>query len=794
MDLNSTENPDRLISGRIVVEKITQRHFSVLKSAPVHPGDWMLTSPIGTLLVSGTASASGTRSTLGEIIGIWRDNTFFDNLSAVSFRPVIDGSPSQLRLAKIHPARFNGAAGLQITWNDIDNQLSQRTFISYAEQTRSFKISSRIRNTGDQTIRNVFVNTSFAGDGGFPFAPGLGFVDAESQGSAAWIAFKGQQLSTALVRSGKPYEVTFQFDPHGPYQNHARIGDWTLPAGASAIFDQHILVAEGGLEAIAHSAWQIAGVSVGRISGTALPMQSWGEISIANRTGHPVMVVDVSKGGFFEAYVPFGDYTVSLVTPGGIQGKSLQLTGDTPAADVAFSTVPPGTVHYLVFDRDMHSLPARLVIHGISPTPNPTLGPRYKASGAENIRYCGKGAGSFELPSGTYRVLVTHGPEFSIDEKIFTVQPGRHVSLQFELTEEIYRDGWLSADFHLHAEPSYDSDISLADRLISLYAENLDIAVATDHNAVTDYSIAFKDLPFSPPHVVRTVSGVEVTTKKPDWGHFNIWPWPAQESPPPWMGQTAEDIFSFSRAHHPEAIIQVNHPRMTMYDVGYFNLAGLNTTQGEFEKYGASFDFDTIEVFNGMDLNYLENVAENLEEWYRLLNQGHRYVATGNSDSHFLVGHFAGYPRNYLRIPENTAKTEPGALPTDRTIAAAVREGHLFVSNGPFLLADIGDASFGDTVSVKRNAPHPIYLEVRSPSWLPVDTAQVIVNGESVQQAALPALDETGIQTVELPLMFDKDAWVVVKVTGNCDMNRILPGSRTSPLAFGNPIWVTVHD
>ena len=48
--------------------------------------------------------------------------------------------------------------------------------------------------------------------------------------------------------------------------------------------------------------------------------------------------------------------------------------------------------------------------------------------------------------------------------------------------------GWVAGDFHIHAAPSTDSGLPIDKRVFSCAAEGLEVAVATDHNYVTDYA------------------------------------------------------------------------------------------------------------------------------------------------------------------------------------------------------------------------------------------------------------------------------------------------------------------
>lgn len=769
----------------ITIRELDTQEALQLNLSTVYQGDWLIEAPIGSLVVAGNHYQESRQHLHGAIVGIFFQNKFYHDLTALSAHATRDGVPIKWQSPIISPKHSNKQLGLGIIQVSTDNQVIMRTFITFARKVRSFKIWNRIRNISSSTIKNISVGSSLCGESGFIFVPGWGYVDKDQSGSAPWVAMIGQNQTTAFVLRHKPYETSFKFDLHGPFQNNLIAHTGALEPKQNFAFEQHILIAQGGLNRIAATAWNLSGISTGKLTGNVSPMQTWGEIEVISSSKKMTSIVNVYANGSFETNVPFGTYQIRLITPGGRKSQHVSIDKNTPNATVDFSTIEPAVVHYLIHDETLMGIPARLVVRGIHPTQTPTLGPRYLASGAGNVLYTAKGAGAIELPAGTYRILATHGPEYSIDENQITVFPGRHVSITSTLREEIDRDGWISADFHLHAEPSYDSNISLKDRVISLYAENIDVAIATDHNTVTNYRQTVESMQI--PHELHTGVGVEVTTWKPSWGHFNVWPWRYNSEPPPWSAQTPKNLFNFIRQQQPGAVIQVNHPRMDIYNAGYFTLGELEPSQNRFRKPAASFNFDAIEIFNGMNLKHPAAIDYNLNEWYTLLNHGHRFTATGNSDSHFLVGHFAGYPRNYLQIQSQ----HPQSFTID-DVTDAVKDGRSFVSNGPFLRATLKGATFGDEITVEPDIPVNLAVTVQSASWLPVDYLEIIVDGNSMGIHSLDHLPQDNMVSLDIPLRFKKTGWVIVKVGGSFPMNQILPGSDATPLAFSNPIWVNV--
>ena len=76
--------------------------------------------------------------------------------------------------------------------------------------------------------------------------------------------------------------------------------------------------------------------------------------------------------------------------------------------------------------------------------------------------------------------------------------------------------GWTSGDFHLHSAPSPDAPVSLDERVASLACEGVELAVATDHNRISDYKPSVARLGLA--DRIVAVSGDEITsTPKQNW-------------------------------------------------------------------------------------------------------------------------------------------------------------------------------------------------------------------------------------------------------------------------------------
>ncbi len=152
-----------------------------------------------------------------------------------------------------------------------------------------------------------------------------------------------------------------------------------------------------------------------------------------------------------------------------------------------------------IVDADSHApLTARLLVHGISGTVDPSFGPDYRSSGAGPVIDALRGEVMTPLPSGHYRVAATKGIEWSVDAKTIDIAPGRTTDVELAPRHVVPTPGVLGCDLHVHARPSFDSPVAAEDRVLSLVAAGIDFAVPTEHNLVGDYSSPSRRSIFAP--------------------------------------------------------------------------------------------------------------------------------------------------------------------------------------------------------------------------------------------------------------------------------------------------------
>lgn len=764
--------------GGVTLSRISRVGVGRGAAVEASEGDWLLESDSVRLVLGADAPSAERQLRFGSIIDATVQNFSDDSLTDLKPRLEVAGAELPLRTESIRPVLEGTRPALRLLQSSRDGRLSLTTDISIRPGRPVIDLLTRVENVSEQKVSGLSLGDRSRWLGAPTFAPRLGYVKYAGHAKAPWVGREGREVSYALAFLDGPAEVTFRFDRVGSIGQTSMWGPFELAPGAVRTYWRGLIVGKGGLHRAAAEAWQSLGTPVGHVRGLLRPAPAWATVDALDASGRPALSVTVAPDGRYDLALPTGKYRLLLRAPGGEQEQPVEIRA---GQSVAGALVPPEPARLLLEVLDSHQtpLPSRWMIRGLAPTKDPEFGPSERATGAKNMVFAKAGRAEVSLPAGRYRIVATHGPEYSIYDQELSIGAHERATVHAELSRVIDTAGYVACDFHVHAAPSHDSSVSLEDRVLALVAEGVEFAVATDHNHVTDYGPIIERQHLS--GVLASARGVEMTTKT--WGHFNAFPFPQGAPAPKVELVDPPELFSSVRKAAPGAIIQVNHPRMR--GVGYFNRIELDRDTGAAATEGFSFEFDTIEVANGFELADAKAIEANIQEWFSLLNSGHHYAAVGNSDSHRLVYQWPGYPRTYVRVKDD----DPDHV-TPAEIAEALREGRASVSSGPFVTARLDEtAEPGDRISV-RNKRAKLSVKALAPDWIDVRRAEVYVNGERVAVGlANPTKDAVRIDW-RTELKFNQDSWVVVVVRGEKLLDTVLSGTRAAPLAFTNPIFV----
>jgi hypothetical protein len=545
--------------------------------------------------------------------------------------------------------------------------------------------------------------------------------------------------------------------------------------------------------------YQLTGEVVTRVKGLVKGTGDHSKVYGLDGDGAPRIVADANPDGRFDVEVPKSVVEWYAAIDATRTSTPVLFTPGTPW-ELRLDVSPGGELRVRIVDPDTQKpITARLLLHGIDGTLDPSFGPDYRASGAGPLMDALRGEVTTPLPAGRYRVAATKGIEWSVDATNVEIQPGRQTAVELAPRHVVPTPAVVSADLHVHARPSFDTPVSPEDRVLSLVAAGIDFAVPTEHNIVGDYSPMLATLDLG--HELASVPGVEVTTYNPRFGHFGVFPY--RGTVPPYRATTPTALFQAARRGDATRVLQVNHPRLPMA-IGYFNVYHYQPQSGKPPPPGMRMDFDTLEVFNGYDMAKNDRVEAVMRDWFALLDQGYRFVATGDSDSHRIQYQWAGYPRTLIATGE--AASGEKAPPDTSAIVAALKKGHATVTNGPVVELEVGGGHPGDEI-VSRDDPVPIHLVVRAAPWIDVTSVEIVAGSRSLATFPVPSrptklgpepgsLEEAAERTVRFEREWSVpvgagNTWVVAIARGTRKLDDVLPFMPTVPLAFTNPIWVT---
>ncbi len=475
----------------------------------------------------------------------------------------------------------------------------------------------------------------------------------------------------------------------------------------------------------------------------------------------------------------------ALVTQATLAGGERALRLPPGGYTVEVLDWPGGAVAPVAFDAEALELtlpvPARLRVH-VEDEDGRLLGARVRVAGRDLFV---AGDADFSLPVGEHQAITTRGWHYAADVRTIALEAGGLTELRVVLPRVIDTAGWASGEFHQHASPSFDSEISVRDRVMSNLAEGVDFMVPTDHDIVFDYGAAVARLGLGD-YIAAPLLGVEVS---PIVGHFGAYgiehdptagagnapPLPFQDADRNWHIHTVPELVEEARSRGAQ-LIQLNHPRAgsSSFDSAYFATTRFDPeapVEANQHRHWTD-DFDSIEIYNER-----ERFCVVLRDWFGLLNQGRRVTGVGNSDTHGRTGD--GHPRSY--VP--TSAEHPTGVSAGE-IVDAVRNGRVSVGGGAVL--DLPDGPlFGDEVRV-HDAVWPVRVRVRTPPFTSVTRLVAFHNGRPVLDRPLAvALEEVVDLDEVLEVPVESDGYVVFVAVG-----ERAAWVHTAVFAFGNPVWV----
>ena len=142
--------------------------------------------------------------------------------------------------------------------------------------------------------------------------------------------------------------------------------------------------------------------------------------------------------------------------------------------------------------------------------------------------------------------------------------------------------------------------------------------------------------------------------------------------------------------------------------------------------------------------------------YYRLLNAGFRLPATGGTDnfSDVWIDPPPGSDRTFAHVTGRLTMT---------SWMDAVKRGHTFFSTGPLLMLQVEGREPGDEISLPASAPAALRVKADVTSIVPVESLEIIVNGEVAQTVkASDPMHAVFDGSIDVP----QGGWVAARASG----------------------------
>jgi hypothetical protein len=471
--------------------------------------------------------------------------------------------------------------------------------------------------------------------------------------------------ATAFLSAGK----NCSFDP---------ADDATCDLHTAFTFERYLAVGEGDVASVLEEIYRVRGEPTGTVRGHVIrentgdgvpnarvfvftnpkPGQDWDSVDDVVKANlaesqevglysaiDADLGLDLLEDGDFESELPAGDYVlVARDAEGTVTSKPWSVK---VAAGHIYQSSPvlpvPATIHYRVTDEGGLLMPAKVALISLDENGLPLAGDGKRrpyfgdgrlGNGKRAIDVTPSGEGTIEIEPGNYRLIVSRGPEYSLfEEDKLALSAGQVLNVAAGLRREVDTAGWMGADLHLHATPSFDSGMPLPRRVTTIASEGVEFALATDHDAETDYRPILQSLQLTAQ--VKTAVSAEITTL--EQGHFIGFPMKYDALVGPghgahdWTCESGGEIIAGIRASAEpgqDMFTLVAHPRDGFF--GYIDQLGvdgftLSRKLSLLEENNPVFrtadcSFDGMEIIAGkrFDLIRTPSVSE-VVDWNRCL-------------------------------------------------------------------------------------------------------------------------------------------------------------------------------
>ncbi len=379
-----------------------------------------------------------------------------------------------------------------------------------------------------------------------------------------------------------------------------------------------------------------------------------------------------------------------------------------------------------------------------------------------------------QVSEGTYRVLATRGPEYSVADDTVSVTRDTQVRIRLQRLFDPGTQGWYGGDTHVHIAHGGAADVYTVtpeDMLRVADAEGLRVACVLSNGLYFDgpgASPAGDDA-----HLIHF--GMEYRSAL--YGHMGILGLPTlldQGCCLPGYPAIPLNKDVRDQAHALGATVIFAHP-VTM-DPDLILNAPLDWPYSGFAR---ELPMDVLlGGVDAMDIYSYSNASNNEARklWFDLLNLGYHIPLSVGTDA--AVNRYDAPPPGGYRVYVHAGSGTPLTLDAWR---AALTAGRSFGTNGPLpVMFSLDTRRVGDTVDLVPGQSNTLAGELLLFSRDPVTTLDVYYRGSVLESFTLPPFDGTLDYhfTITVP---GEPGWVVGRVTGPAG----------DPVLVGNPLEAT---
>jgi len=636
--------------------------------------------------------------------------------------------------------------------------------------------------------------------------------------------------------------------------------------GDNLTITRYFVVGDGTASSILNARNEIQGITTGTLKGIVETVSGGpapgAEVAVLGEVAEGPSLLGLLQKNVVSHTVTDASGAFSLTLPPPSPGKNYRVVanleghpyeggGSTPVehpftitagvdTDLGTITLPDsGALQVNVTDGSANPLPAKVSVVGFDPSPDPLnkqslIGVINNTTGIFRDRDqdglpFGLAQALFVDPSGSsdvvplepgdYQVVVSRGPEYSIDSQAITVTANATKTVSAKIAPVVDTDGFLSCEFHIHSLRSHDSVVTQYERMLTVMSEKVDFFTPNEHEFRSDFQPIIDAAGWG--NLVASVGSQEITTF--DYGHFNAWPLtidPAQvnggavdhggAAPAgqdfPSSGNynlTPGEVIALTRTDPAAGTVQINHIHSHFgFERGGSDLGSglvidtgleppksaippstrrLDPAKEDPETGYFTDEFDALELWNGSGRGDIVStfLAQNAGDWFNLLNQGIVGTGTAVSDAHKRLKSQAGIPRTMVASLDDNDL--PQLDPNDAS--AAVNAGKAIGTNTPMVRVTLEALTGGQTASLEYGTPTlvsaadgkvEVTVEIQSPVWAEFDTVEYYLNSTTIQSITTGI--ETGAGTVDLPRYGISPDFVDTPTVSTVVVNPSVPG------------------